>query len=125
MIRRPPRSTRTDTLFPYTTLFRSKAIPKFTPGADLKAVISGAKKLPKLTVTKATATAKAATKAATPTKKAPAKKAAATKAAAPAKKAPAKKAPAKKAAATKARSEEHTSELQSLMRISYTVFCMT
>src|SRR3546814_988178 len=25
MIRRPPRSTRTDTLFPYTTLFRSKA----------------------------------------------------------------------------------------------------
>src|SRR3546814_5660104 len=93
MIRRPPRSTRTDTLFPYTTLFRSKAIPKFTPGADLKAVISGAKKLPKLTVTKATATAKAATKAATPTKKAP-------------------------------RSEEHTSELQSLMRISYAVFCL-
>src|SRR3546814_12759280 len=27
MIRRPPRSTRTDTLFPYTTLFRSRAIP--------------------------------------------------------------------------------------------------
>src|SRR3546814_13863593 len=27
MIRRPPRSTRTDTLFPYTTLFRSKDIP--------------------------------------------------------------------------------------------------
>src|SRR3546814_11665571 len=27
MIRRPPRSTRTDTLFPYTTLFRSKEIP--------------------------------------------------------------------------------------------------
>src|SRR3546814_17317051 len=27
MIRRPPRSTRTDTLFPYTTLFRSKARP--------------------------------------------------------------------------------------------------
>src|SRR3546814_5255644 len=31
MIRRPPRSTRTDTLFPYTTLFRSKAIgPQLT-----------------------------------------------------------------------------------------------
>src|SRR3546814_8268910 len=29
MIRRPPRSTRTDTLFPYTTLFRSRAIPVF------------------------------------------------------------------------------------------------
>src|SRR3546814_20535690 len=28
MIRRPPVSTRTDTLFPYTTLFRSKAVPK-------------------------------------------------------------------------------------------------
>src|SRR3546814_12418470 len=27
MIRRPPRSTRTDTLFPYTTLFRSDAVP--------------------------------------------------------------------------------------------------
>src|SRR3546814_2628963 len=30
MIRRPPRSTRTDTLFPYTTLFRSKAIADIT-----------------------------------------------------------------------------------------------
>src|SRR3546814_14464218 len=28
MIRRPPRSTRTDTLFPYTTLFRSPPLPK-------------------------------------------------------------------------------------------------
>src|SRR3546814_13601084 len=34
MIRRPPRSTRTDTLFPYTTLFRSEELPKgfFVPG---------------------------------------------------------------------------------------------
>src|SRR3546814_13818566 len=30
MIRRPPRTTRTDTLFPYTTLFRSKITPGFT-----------------------------------------------------------------------------------------------
>src|SRR3546814_14996968 len=30
MIRRPPRSTRTDTLFPYTTLFRSQKITRFT-----------------------------------------------------------------------------------------------
>src|SRR3546814_6809616 len=30
MIRRPPRSTRTDTLFPYTTLFRSRRIARFT-----------------------------------------------------------------------------------------------
>src|SRR3546814_10078284 len=36
MIRRPPRSTRTDTLFPYTTLFRSTHVPtraRLTPGA--------------------------------------------------------------------------------------------
>src|SRR3546814_11045742 len=32
MIRRPPRSTRTDTLFPYTTLFRSHGISLFWPG---------------------------------------------------------------------------------------------
>src|SRR3546814_20594400 len=31
MIRRPPRSTRTDTLFPYTTLFRSSAVGLATP----------------------------------------------------------------------------------------------
>src|SRR3546814_18387283 len=30
MIRRPPRSTRTDTLFPYTTLFRSQAVPRIS-----------------------------------------------------------------------------------------------
>src|SRR3546814_12981058 len=30
MIRRPPRSTRTDTLFPYTTLFRSERVPVYT-----------------------------------------------------------------------------------------------
>src|SRR3546814_5424040 len=33
MLRRPPRSTRTDTLFPYTTLFRSIAAPAFTSPA--------------------------------------------------------------------------------------------
>src|SRR3546814_11924600 len=34
MIRRPPRSTRTDTLFPYTTLFRSDRIARLDPIAD-------------------------------------------------------------------------------------------
>src|SRR3546814_12959217 len=34
MIRRPPRSTRTDTLFPYTTLFRSSEAQAAVPGAD-------------------------------------------------------------------------------------------
>src|SRR3546814_16794195 len=37
MIRRPPRSTRTDTLFPYTTLFRSAAVAELGRGeADLR-----------------------------------------------------------------------------------------
>src|SRR3546814_914561 len=50
MIRRPPRSTRTYTLFPYTTLFRSKAVQaKWTPITDEKKgkyalIISVAKK---------------------------------------------------------------------------------
>src|SRR6187455_2597291 len=75
---------------------KKTAIPKFSAGADLKAVVSGAKKLPKLTLAAAASGAKAATGTA---KKAPAKKAAAKKA--PATKAAAKKAPATKAAATK------------------------
>src|SRR3546814_6967412 len=76
MIRRPPRSTRTDTLFPYTTLFRSSFSIPSTPCqimADLLTVIEHGKALPGLEW---------------------------------------------------ARSEEHTSELQSLMRISYAVFCL-
>jgi DNA-binding protein HU-beta len=105
---------------------KKKAVPNFKPGAQLKDVVSGAKKLPKLTLaavesaapasaqpaiaaaakraSSATSSAKkvakkAATKATA--KKSSAKKAA-TKKAAPAKKAAAKKAPAKKAAAKKA-----------------------
>jgi len=91
---------------------KKTAVPKFNAGADLKNVVSGAKKLPKLTVSTAASTAKsaaAAAKKAAPTKKAaPAKKASSTTAKkAPAKKtaatkAPAKKAPAKKTAAKKA-----------------------
>src|SRR3546814_1515480 len=76
MIRRPPRSTRTDTLFPYTTLFRSGRVPH--PGR------SGLKMSPRVhkkTVDRALKT-------------------------------------------PSNRSEEHTSELQSLMRISYAVFCL-
>ena len=81
---------------------KKTAIPKFSAGADLKAVVSGAKKLPKLTLATATAGAKKATgtaKKAAPTKTAAAKKATATKTAA--KKAPATKAAAKKTTATK------------------------
>src|SRR3546814_17176628 len=71
MIRLPPRSTRTDTLFPYTTLFRSDLV------ADHVAVFIHA-----VGVNSDTRTVAAD------------------------------------------RSEEHTSELQSLMRISYAVFCL-
>src|SRR3546814_8908742 len=39
MIRRPPRSTRTDTLFPYTTLFRSDRLGPVLPGADPREAI--------------------------------------------------------------------------------------
>src|SRR3546814_1591484 len=79
MIRRPPRSTRTDTLFPYTTLFRSAADPNVTAAdiARLKALygVDGS-------------------------------------------------ALDRWLAWLGRRSEEHTSELQSLMRISYAVFCL-
>src|SRR3546814_8591890 len=83
MIRRPPRSTRTDTLFPYTTLFRSRkraaalrqprlsisGVPEeYSPGSRIEWVT--------------------------------------------------------RLIAVTTRSEEHTSELQSLMRTSYAVFCL-
>jgi len=102
---------------------KKTAIPKFSPGADLKAVVSGAKKLPKLTLAAAATGAKkavpsktAATKKAAPATKTAAKKAApakktATKKAAPAKKTAAKKtAPAKKAAAKKAPAKKTTAK---------------
>src|SRR3546814_10460211 len=81
MRRRPPRSTRTDTLFPYTTLFRSKL---------------SLMNLSWLTSTNTTAAVSAWR--------------------------------SKRASrwwiAVRKRSEEHTSELQSLMRNSYAVFCL-
>src|SRR3546814_2660494 len=92
MIRRPPRSTRTDTLFPYTTLFRSRAgresefahgiddspLHRLQPVADLRqrAVENDVHRVVEVRLFRVF------------------------------------------------RSEEHTSELQSLMRISYAVFCL-
>src|SRR3546814_5291567 len=76
MLRRPPRSTRTDTLFPYTTLFRSR---RSCPGTG-----TSPRRRPRCSCRRRTAAR---------TGSAP-------------------------------RSEEHTSELQSLMRISYAVFCL-
>src|SRR3546814_1295778 len=91
MIRRPPRSTRTDTLFPYTTLFRSAAAQeeflalKRSGDADL---LAAARQRLRLTGMPATLIAQVERSGKTQ------------------------------------RSEEHTSELQSLMRISYAVFCL-
>src|SRR3546814_8951802 len=104
MIRRPPRSTRTDPLFPYTTLFRSlkQVIVAVRAAADALA-----KKVASGTAIDAAARA-AGLEASTITdveKQDYAKSASA-------------------GAADAARSEEHTSELQSLMRISYAVFCL-
>src|SRR3546814_3583114 len=102
MIRRPPRSTRTDTLFPYTTLFRSPAVeercrpglrqvPRAVDVSDPRPPRPGDRvrrpgagngcwpEIPQL---------------------------------------------AGNPAVPQGRSEEHTSELQSLMRISYAVFCL-
>ncbi len=95
---------------------KKTAIPKFSAGADLKAVVSGAKKLPKLTATAAASGAKAAASKATPAKKSAAKKTTpakktATKSAAKtttAAKSTAKKAPAKKATATKSAAKKTT-----------------
>src|SRR3546814_2868906 len=91
MIRRPPRSTRTDTLFPYTTLFRS--VPLRDEVVDLAA--------DRLAVTLRPGARIGARRrdnvemhVAVPEM------------------------------AECHRSEEHTSELQSLMRISYAVFCL-
>src|SRR3546814_2619791 len=105
MTRRPPRSTRTDTLFPYTTLFRSVlagevALPAgavrepFIDVDDIADVAVAAltqdhhaNRLYEVTGPRALTFAEAVNEIAQ-------------------------------------RSEEHTSELQSLMRISYAVFCM-
>src|SRR3546814_10906306 len=103
MIRRPPRSTRTDTRFPYTTLFRSQLLALFPNGEAAEAAYNNndvsemlahelesdptivdeyGKQRPWSSLTFDLATA------------------------------------------LEERSEEHTSELQSLMRISYAVFCL-
>src|SRR3546814_3344196 len=102
MIRRPPRSTRTDTLFPYTTLFRSVR-------ADL---VGG-------NVHAARATPRPPARH-RPEEVRPVHRARPDAGADGAVRAPVRHAQLRGAR----RSEEHTSELQSLMRISYAVFCL-
>src|SRR3546814_15688826 len=89
MIRRPPRSTRTDTLFPYTTLFRSVAgVLAQARRIDLSPGLLAAPQYPG---------AHGADRGV---------------------------GQRHVLLAVLSRSEEHTSELQSLMRISYAVFCL-
>src|SRR3546814_1779694 len=91
MIRRPPRSTRTDTLFPSTMLFRSVVIGRRTAEQELDLLL--------LIESEAPDAERARILPPSP-------------AAAPA------------PVGEPARTEEHTSELQSLMRNSYAVFCL-
>src|SRR3546814_7407806 len=93
MIRRPPRSTRTDTLFPYTTLFRSGQGPgdaRLRCGVDRCAGFDHGDR-GRRDVANATAMVLM---------------------------------DADRFGVSQLRSEEHTSELQSLMRTSYAVFCL-
>src|SRR3546814_6278643 len=94
MIRRPPRSTRTDTLFPYTTLFRSDLL------VDLLRLLAPVEVLDIVDESALVSVAlDLRLVAAVIGDRDP-------------------------EAAIEERSEEHTSELQSLMRISYAVFCL-
>src|SRR3546814_6012555 len=88
MIRRPPRSTRTDTLFPYTTLFRSR--PLLARGAAATGESRSARRSEDRVGRQL--------RWARPSDD--------------------------RQRLARTRSEEHTSELQSLMRISYAVFCL-
>src|SRR3546814_7936247 len=99
MIRRPPRSTRTDTLFPYTTLFRSWHLSRRISGFRAT--------LPELSKTIATLNASILHAEAMICELQSAARTSDTP-----------------ASPKSGRSEEHTSELQSLMRISYAVFCL-
>src|SRR3546814_3316036 len=107
MIRRPPRSTRTDTLFPYTTLFRSLKIAQLAPHYQLVLTRTGhLDELEILTeVRDEFANLAEAEREALGKQLQHAVK-------------------SYIGVTARVRSEEHTSELQSLMRISYAVFCL-
>src|SRR3546814_7576855 len=90
MMRRPPRSTRTDTLFPYTTLFRS-ARPERIPGLGDKTREHPVERQPLVESVLREED---------------------------------EVVDVERRLVLQERSEEHTSELQSLMRISYAVFCL-
>jgi DNA-binding protein HU-beta len=99
---------------------KKTAVPKFAAGADLKNVVSGAKKLPKLTLAApATVAKKSSTAKTTSTTRTPAKKTTAKKAS-PAKRTTAKKTTAKKATAKKTTARKATAKKTSPARKSTT-----
>src|SRR3546814_7604184 len=108
MVRRPPRSTRTDTLFPYTTLFRSfRPAPATDRGQGDKpkrGMFDGLKLPAERTPTRGQAVDRGADRTQDRDYARAVERVA--------------------RSAQAIRSEEHTSELQSLMRISYAVFCL-
>src|SRR3546814_1048151 len=107
MIRRPPRSTRTDTLFPYTTLFRSaRSLRSKSTIIRFSACCLGSSSS---IVTAASSDVLSMPRAAVPFM---------------GRAVSFPDSGVKKSSGEKERSEEHTSELQSLMRISYAVFCL-
>src|SRR3546814_9646708 len=119
MIRRPPRSTRTDTLFPYTTLFRSPDRPAARPDPGPPGV--GAvhpRPHPRAARPPAHGIACPAGRQPPEADLGNRRNGAASRGAAE----PDRPRRARRAVDPPARSEEHTSELQSLMRISYAVF---
>src|SRR3546814_10854058 len=107
MIRRPPRATRTDTLFPYTTLFRSP-VARLQPGQDQP---SARRRPPRraggLVRWRPGHENRGEEKVGQRVRPDPGDVLS-----------------AGRADGLRGRSEEHTSELQSLMRISYAVFCL-
>src|SRR3546814_10296508 len=109
MIRRPPRSTRTDTLFPYTTLFRSNYQLE---AQDLGSALRSVGRASNSEIFFETSIVKG--------KQAPALNGRYT----PREAVDALLRGTNLVALDRRRSEEHTSELQSLMRISYAVFCL-
>src|SRR3546814_3164498 len=111
MIPRPPRLTRTDTPFPYTTLFRSSTPPGKVWNSDLRALATdSANERGHSFVRMQRARSRV------PVHRCGTRGRAATGCRAGA---------ARPHRCLRGRSEEHTSELQSLMRISYAVFCLT
>src|SRR3546814_9282650 len=110
-IRRPPRSTRTDTLFPYTTLFRSADV-RGRPGAEGRA-----DKDAERPVKGEQADCERALRGRVIVRNYGERRRGAARFARADAKAHERQLP-------EVRSEEHTSDLQSLMRISYAVFCL-